>query len=106
MIIDCEEDPWNLIGQIGDPLFSICDESWDEFYRHADHPRTLRIIDCEGNQTIDITGETTLDTMRMANALCRLLNQDYYRPGVRESGEHNEVSLALKSIILGESNDD
>ncbi len=84
MIIDCEEDPWELIREIGDPNFSICDNSWDEVYRHDDHPRTLRIIDCESNQTIDITGESVEDTFRMATYLCKLLNQDYYRPGIRE----------------------
>lgn len=84
MIIACDEDPWDLISQIGDPSFSICDESWDGIYRHPNHPRTLRIIDCEDNQEIDITGETVEDTRRIAEALCRLLNQDYYRPGVRE----------------------
>ncbi len=84
MLIECENDPWEVIGQIGDPFFSICDENYDEFYRHDDHPRTLRIIDCENNQTIDITGETIEDTFRMAKSLCLLLNQDYYRPGYRE----------------------
>lgn len=84
MIIDCEEDPWDLIEQIGDPSFSICDENWDEIYKHKDHPRTLRIIDCEDNQTIDIRGGTIEDTLRIAQALCKLLNQDYYRPGFRE----------------------
>lgn len=84
MIIETEEDPWKLIGEIGDPLFSICDETWDEFYRHPDHPHTLRIIDCEDNQSIDITGQSIEDTRRMAEALCKLLNQDYFRPGVRQ----------------------
>lgn len=84
MIIECEKDPWEIIGNIGDPSFSICDETCDDIYRHDDHPRTLRIIDCENNQTIDITGENIEDTRRMAEALCTLLNQDYYRPGVRE----------------------
>ena len=84
MIIECEEDPWELIGNIGDPNFSICDETWDEIYRHPDNPNTLRIIDCENNQTIDITGESIEDTMVIANNLCKLLNQDYHRPGVRD----------------------
>jgi hypothetical protein len=80
MIIECEEDPRGLIGNIGDPNFSICDETWDEIYRHPNHPHTLRIIDCEDNQTIDITGESMEDTRRMAESICRLLNQDYYLP--------------------------
>lgn len=84
MIIDCEYDPWEIIGNIGDPSFSICDETWDDIYRHDEHPHTLRIIDCESNQTIDIRAETIEDTRRMAENLCKLLNQDYYRPGIRE----------------------
>jgi hypothetical protein len=84
MIIECEYDPWDLIGEIGDPNFSICDETWDEIYRHEDHPNTLRIIDCESNQTIDITAETIEDTRRMAENLCKLLNQRYWKPGYRE----------------------
>lgn len=84
MIIECEEDPWELISNIGDPTFSICDETCDEFYRHDDHPRTLRIIDCESNQTIDVTGESIQDTARIAHYLCKLLNQRYNRPGYRE----------------------
>lgn len=85
MIIDCDEDPWVLIGEIGDPNFSICDEIWDEVYRHDDHPRTLRIIDCENNQTIDVTGESIEDTRCIAENLCKLLNQTYNRPGIRET---------------------
>jgi hypothetical protein len=84
MIIECEEDPWEIIGNIGSPNFSICDERWDDIYRHPDHPKTLRIIDCEDNQHIDITGESIEDTRRMAENLIKLLNQDYWRPGVRE----------------------
>ncbi len=85
MIIECEEDPLELIGHIGDPYFSICDESCDEIWRHDNHPLTLRIIDCENNQTIDVMGETIEDTRSMAEALCKLLNQDYYRPRVRKN---------------------
>jgi len=84
MIIECEENPWEIIGNIGDPFFSICDESYDEIYRHDNHPLTLRIIDCENNQTIDVTGESIDDTRRIAENLIKLLNQDYYRPGHRE----------------------
>ena len=84
MIIDCEEDPWSLIEKICDPSFSICDECWDEVYRHPRHPETLRIVDCEMNQYIDITCDSIEDTRRTAEALCKLLNQDYWRPGVRQ----------------------
>ena len=82
--IECECDPWDLIREIGDPWFAICDETWDEVYRHDEHPNTVRIMDCEANQKIDITGETIADTRRMAEALCKLFNQKYSRPGNRE----------------------
>jgi hypothetical protein len=85
MIIDCAQDPWELIGQIGDPNFSICDDTCDEIYRHENHPRTLRIRDCEDNQTIDVRGESSEDSFRIATALCTLLNQNYNRPGIREN---------------------
>lgn len=81
MKIECPIDPNILIGEIGDPCFSICDDEWNEFYRHSDHPKTLRIIDCENNQTIDVTGEDPLDSRKIAEALCLLLNQDYKNPG-------------------------
>ena len=84
MIIECEENPWDLIGNIGDPNFSICDDTWDEIYRHENHPRTLTIMDCECNQTIDVTGASIEDTFVIAQALCKLLNQDYARPEIRE----------------------
>lgn len=84
MIIECEEDPWKLIAEIGDPSFSICDDDWDECYRHPNHPNTLRIIDCEDNQHIDICAGSVEDTRKTAEALCKLLNQDYWKPGVRE----------------------
>jgi hypothetical protein len=74
MIIECEKDPMELIREIGDPYFDICDENWDEFYRHPDHPKTLRITDAENNQSIDITGESIEDTCRIAKFLCVLLN--------------------------------
>lgn len=77
MKIECEHNPLDLMELIGDPYFSICDEKWDELYRHKNHPDTVRITDCENNQTIDVTGETREDTRRIAEALCRLLNQDY-----------------------------
>lgn len=80
MIIDCQYNPWDIIGDIGDPYFSICDETWDEIYRHSNHPHTLRILDCEGNQKIDVTGESIEDTRKIAEALCKLLNQDYQIP--------------------------
>ncbi len=77
MIIDCEHNPSQLIEQIGDPNFQICDETWDELYRHKNHPHSLRIIDCEDDVYIDITGISIQDTRKSAEALCKLLNQDY-----------------------------
>ena len=74
MIIDCEENPSDLIEQIGDPNFWICKERpWNP----PNFPRTLRITDCENSLTIDVTGESTQDTWHVATYLCRLLNQDY-----------------------------
>ena len=84
MIIDCKEDPCKLIGEIGDPQFSICDEGWDSIYRHPNHPRSLRLIDCEHNGHVDVTGDSLEDTRTMAESLCRLLNQDYSRLRIRE----------------------
>jgi hypothetical protein len=68
-----------LIEQVGDRFFSVCDEDWDEVYRHDDHPSTVRIIDCEDSVKIDCTGENPEDSMRMANALCKLLNGNFER---------------------------
>ena len=63
-----------MISLIGDPYFSVCDEHMDEIYRHPNHPDIVRIIDCEGDTTIDIYCEN--DTMEAAKALCKLLNMD------------------------------
>lgn len=84
MLIECENDPRDLIAEIGDPSFSICDETGDEVYLHPNHPFTLRISDCEDSQYIDVTGESKEDTRRMTEFLCKLLNQDYSRPGIGE----------------------
>ncbi len=77
-MIECDTDPSDLIEKIGDPNFSIVEE---DCFCHPDHPSTLRISDCELNQTIDVRGESIEDTLQMATALCKLLNQDYtFRP--------------------------
>lgn len=82
MKIECKENPSYLIQEIGDPYFSVCDDTCDEIYRHKNNPNTLRIIDCEHNVYIDVTCETIDDTRKTAQTLCRLLNQDYdERPG-------------------------
>jgi hypothetical protein len=74
MIIECKEDPDDLIGKIGDANFSICDEC----DRHKDHPETIRIRDCEDAVWIDVwTKYDNETTMESAKALCQLLNQDY-----------------------------
>jgi hypothetical protein len=65
----------NLISKIGDPYFHICDEDMDEVFRHPNHPNTIRIIDCEGDNYIDITCEH--ETREAAHALCEILNGDY-----------------------------
>lgn len=77
MKIECEENPSDLIEKIGGPNFSICDHACDELLRHKNHPRCLRIIDYEHSVYIDVTGETVADTLMVAKALCKLLNQDY-----------------------------
>ena len=82
MIIECQIDPWELVGEIGDPNFFICGDD-EELFRHPDHPFTLRITDAEANQHIDITGESTEDTRNIAECLCKLLNQSYWVPGKR-----------------------
>lgn len=77
MEFECENDPNDLIEQIGDPNFSICDDSWDEVYRHPRHPLYLRIIDCENGTQIDVSGEDEQDSFIIATNLVKLLNQDY-----------------------------
>ena len=77
MLIECEVDPNSLIAQIGDLFYSVCGENVDEAWRHANHPITIRLMDCEGDNYIDVTGCSSADTDSMAEALCRLLNQDY-----------------------------
>jgi hypothetical protein len=77
MIIECEKSPLDLIEEIGDPNFSICYEDWDEMYVHPNHPFSVRMIDCKDDVTIDITGISPDNSMRIASALCALLNQDY-----------------------------
>lgn len=88
MKIECEKDPWDLIGSIGNSNFSICDETYDEtydeIYRHDNHPHWLRIIDCENETTIDVRGSSIEDTHRIAENLVLLLNQTYTAPGKRE----------------------
>lgn len=77
MKIDCEENPLDLIGDIGDPFFNICDETCDEIHRHPNHPNSVRIIDCEDQVQIDISAGSIEETWKTAQALCKLLNQDY-----------------------------
>lgn len=77
MILECNENPDKLIDYIGDPYFSVCDEDWDECYRHKDHPRIIRIADCELGSFIDIELETPEQTRLAASSLCKILNQNY-----------------------------
>lgn len=76
--IVCDDNPNKLIGVIGDPTFNICDESCDQAYIHPKHPQCIRIIDCKDGTKIDIEGKNPEDSRRIAEALCQLLNQDYY----------------------------
>lgn len=79
MKIECEYDPDDLIKEIGDRSFDICDENYgDGLYKHNDHPNTVRIIDCEDGVTIDLYSEFgPVETMKMAKAMLILLNQNY-----------------------------
>ncbi len=79
MKIECEYDPDDLIREIGDRSFDICDENYgDGLYKHPDHPNTVRIIDCEDGVKIDLYSEFgPIETMKMAKSMLILLNQDY-----------------------------
>jgi hypothetical protein len=77
MIVKCEINPDTLINSVGDRFFSVCDEEWDEIYRHPDHPHTIRIRDCEDDSYIDVRSVDESETRLMAISLCKLLNQNY-----------------------------
>lgn len=78
MIIDCEQNPENLVDKIGDRFFLLCAEDVDEPMRGKDYPHTIRIIDCENGVTIDITTDYGVEsTLESAKALTTLLNQGY-----------------------------
>ncbi len=71
MKIECNCDPNDLINQIGDRYFSIDEE-------FSGHPKIIRIMDCEGEAYIDVCSDLGIaETEFMANALLRLLNQEY-----------------------------
>jgi hypothetical protein len=74
MIIECEEDPNKLIDLIGDPCFSICE---GKGIQHENHPKVVRISDAEGDVYIDVYDTAGRDSIENAQALCKLLNQDY-----------------------------
>lgn len=79
MKIYCDENPNDLISDIGDRQFSICDQEYaDGLYNHPDHPNKIRIIDCEDGIQIDVYNEFGIeDTRKLADALLQLLNQNY-----------------------------
>lgn len=79
MKFECDYDPNDLIREIGDRSFDICDEDYgDGLYKHENHPNTIRIIDCEDGVTIDLCSEYgPIETMYMAKAMLLLLNQEY-----------------------------
>lgn len=77
MKIECEKNPQDLVSKIGDPYFCICDDTWDEIYRHPNHPFALRITDCEGEVRIDVESETSEETKKIAENLIEILNQSY-----------------------------
>lgn len=77
MLIDCVHNPDVLIEEIGTPWFSVCDEYYDNIYRHPKHPETVRIMGCDETVLIDVTTEEFGKAMQSARALCLLLNQLY-----------------------------
>ena len=81
MKIECEYNPDDLISEIGDSQFDICDDIYgDGLYKHEKHPNIIRIIDCEDGIFIDLYSEHgSEETWKMARALLKLLNQDYIR---------------------------
>jgi hypothetical protein len=74
-MINCESDPGDLISEIGNCYFRIDEE-------YSKHPKTILIVDCEDETRIEISsGLGDEETMKAANALITLLNQDYeFRP--------------------------
>ena len=68
-----------LIGEIGDAYFLLCDEDVDEVMRGMNFPKELSIIDCEDSVTIKIITDFGAEgTMKAARALLKLLNQEYH----------------------------
>jgi len=76
MLIECEYGPDDLIHEIGDRYFSI---EIDENLSTLDRSMYDAVItDCEHETTIRITsGFGKEDGIKIAEALLKLLNQDY-----------------------------
>lgn len=80
MIIDCENNPDILVSKIGDRSFTLCGDEVNESYRHPHHPLTVRVMDREDCVRIDIWTQYGGDaTKKCAEALCKLLNQEYIK---------------------------
>ncbi len=75
--IECKYNPKDLIEQIGDCFFWICEEE-NIGYKHPDHPHIIRIRDCECETVIDVASSFGFEETRiLAENLCKLLNQEY-----------------------------
>jgi len=76
MLTECEYDPDNLIDEIGDRSFSIViDENLSTLERKL---YDAVIVDCEYETKIMInSGMGKEDGMKIAEAMLKLLNQEY-----------------------------
>lgn len=78
MNIICDHNPDELIDEIGDRNFMICDGAVDTSLRGPYFPNEIRIIDCEDGVTIKICTDYGFEeTLKAAKALLNLLNQEY-----------------------------
>lgn len=64
----------DLQREIGDPYFSLCDESVSKLYRSPKFPAVIRLMDCEAETFIDIECLNSKETREAASALLELLN--------------------------------
>ncbi len=84
LVLETERDPEELIREIGERPFHVCDERWERGYRHALHPKVIRIM--SKDIRIEVHGNRARE---VSKALSELLNQSYNV--VRGVGDGNEV---------------
>lgn len=77
MKIECEYNPEQLVHEIGDPHFSIDEEKTKDTHR-------VEINDCEYETKITISCCEPYNAIEIAEALLKLLNQDYRPVGENE----------------------